>query len=67
MIRAFDIRAQAEINLECSDPIVFSGNGTIGRHVGLPMPIKQSGTLITARGHMHVSFINDAQCTVSLY
>lgn len=48
----------------CDEPVSWSGAGTRGTHVGTPMAIRQDGTLIAARGHMHVSF--DAELVQSM-
>jgi hypothetical protein len=42
----------------CDQPLVFMGKGGKGVHPGQQMNIRQAGTILSARGHMHVGLVN---------
>lgn len=40
---------------DCADPMAFSGKGTRGRLISKGTPVTKPGTILSMRGHMHVS------------
>jgi hypothetical protein len=45
------------MTIDCDQPMVFLGKGGKGTHIGKELTIQEAGTILSARGHMHVRIL----------